>query len=103
MKPAADTEKFNFFRLEKISREKARLGKFDKKISQREKLNLKSPLEVGEEVLILAAQPRKKDSPGKFDKSSAYNKFYFQKEETFLIMDRKKLMKVFSLGKIFRN
>ena len=72
-------ERFNFSMLEKINREKNRLEKFDKKIYQRKKLKLRSPLEVGEEVLILAAWLKKKDSPGKFYKSSVDNKSYFHK------------------------
>ena len=72
-------ERFNFSMLEKINREKNRLEKFDKKIYQRKKLKLRSPLEVGEEVLILAARLKKKDSPGKFYKSSVDNKSYFHK------------------------
>ena len=90
LKSEADGERFNFSRLEKISREKIRLEKFDKKIHQRNKLKLRSLLEVGEEVLILAAQLRKKDSPGKFYKSSVNNKCHFHKEETFLITNRGK-------------
>ena len=42
---------------------------------------------MGEEVLILAARLKKKNSPGKFYKSSVDNKSYFHKEET-LIMNR---------------
>ena len=51
--------------LVKINREKNRLEKFDKKIYQRKKLKLRSPLEVGEEVLILAARLKKKRLTGK--------------------------------------
>ena len=58
-------ERFNFSMLEKINREKNRLEKFDKKIYQRKKLKLRSPLEVGEEVLILAARLKKKRLTGK--------------------------------------
>ena len=54
LKSEADGERFNFSRLEKISREKIRLEKIDKKIHKRNKLKLRSLLEVGEEVLILA-------------------------------------------------
>ena len=90
--------------MEKISREKVRLEKFDKKIYQRKKLKLRSLLEVEEEVLILAAQLKKKDSPGKFCKSSADNKSYFHKEETFLITNRQKIGdKIFLLAKILKN
>ena len=46
---------------------------------------------MGEEVLILAARLKKKDSPGKFSKSSVDNKSYFHKKETFLITNRQKI------------
>ena len=40
----ADRESFNFSRLKKISQEKNRLERFDKKIYKRKKLKLRSPL-----------------------------------------------------------
>ena len=62
-----------------------------KKLYQRKKIKVKVPqLEVGEEVLILAAQLKKKDSPRKFYKCSDDNKSYFHKQETFLITNRQK-------------
>ena len=91
LKSETDRERFNFSRLEKISREKVWLEKFGKKIYQRKKLKLRSLLEVGEEVHILAAQLKKKDTPGKSYKSSVDNKSYFQKEEAFLITNRQKI------------
>ena len=45
----ASRERLNFSRLQKISREKNRLKKFNKKIYQRKKLKLRSLLQVGEE------------------------------------------------------
>ena len=80
-KSKVDRERFNFFRLEKISRQKVQLEKSEKKIYQRKKLKLRSLLEVGEEVHIPAAQLKKTDSLGKFHKSSADNKYYFHKEK----------------------
>ena len=62
-KSEVERERFIFSRLQKISRREVRLEKFDKKIYQRKKLKLRSPLEVEEEVLILAARLKKKDSP----------------------------------------
>ena len=58
-------------------------------------MKLRSPLEVGEEVLVLAKQLKKKDSPGKFYKSHVDNKSYFHKSETFLITDRQKIERKF--------
>ena len=85
LKSEAKREIVNFSKLEKISREKVWLEKFNKKIYRRNKLKLRSPLEVGEEVPILTAQLKKKGSPGEFYKSSVDKKSYFHKEETFLI------------------
>ena len=62
-------------------------------IYKRKKLKVRSLLEAGEEVLILASQIKKKDPPGKFYKSSVDNKSYFHKQETFLITNIQKLMK----------
>ena len=96
----ASRERLNFSRLEKISREKNRLEKFDKKITREKNsysyilINIKkirSLLEVGEKVLILAAQLKKKNSLGKFYKSNVDNKSYFHKQETFLIMNKQKI------------
>ena len=92
-KSEVSRERFNFARSEKINREKFRLEKFDKKIYKRKKLKLRYPLEAGDEVLILASWIKKKDSPGKFYKSSVDNKSYFHKQETFLITNIQKLMK----------
>ena len=58
---------------------------------ERKKLKVRSPLEMGEEVLVLASRLKKKDSPGKFYKSSVDNKSYFHKSQTFLITNRQKI------------
>ena len=59
----ASKEKFNFLRLKKVEKKKLEkknlTGKFNRK-----KLKLRSPLEVGGEVLVLASRLKKKDSPG---------------------------------------
>ena len=86
-----DKKKFNFSRLEKIGKEKTRLKKFDKRNYQIKKLKLRSPLEVGEEVLILASWIRKKDNPGRFYKSSMDSKPYSDNKETFSIRNRQKI------------
>ena len=83
-------ERFNLFGLKKISREKNILEKFDKEITRDKKIKLSSPLEGREEVLTLAARPKKKDSPEKFNKSSVDNKSYFHNQETFSITSKQK-------------
>ena len=87
----ANRKRFNFSRLKKISQEKTKLERFHTKIYRRKKLKLRSLLGLREELLIFAARIRKKDSPGKFYKSSVDNKSYFNKKETFLIRNRQKI------------
>ena len=91
----ASKERFNFLRLKKFREQKVRQEKFDKKIFKRKKLKLRSPLEVGEEMLVLASRLKKKDSPGKFYKSSVDSKSYFHKWETFSITNRQKIEEQF--------
>ena len=57
----------------------------------RKNIKLRSPIEVGEQVLVLASHLKKKDSPGKFWRSKVDNKSYFHKSETFLITNRQKI------------
>ena len=59
----ASKEKFNFLRLKKLEKEKLEKKNLTGK-SNRKKLKLRSPLEVGGEVLVLASRLKKKDSPG---------------------------------------
>ena len=73
----ASKERFNFLRLKKVRQEK-----INKKTYKRKKLKLRSPLEVGEEVLVLTSRLKKKDLPGKFYKSNVDNKSYIHKSET---------------------
>ena len=77
--------------MKKIRVEKVRQEKFNKKIFERKTLKLRSPFEVGEEELVLISRLKKKDSPGKFCKSSVDSKSYFNKSETFLIVNRQKI------------
>ena len=53
LKSEADRERFNFSRLEIISREKVRLKKFDKKIYQRKKIKVNISSRSGGRVLTL--------------------------------------------------
>ena len=94
----ASKERFNFLRLKKFREQKVRQEKFDKKIFKRKKLKLRSPLEVGEEMLVLASWLTKKGSPVKLYESSVDNKSYFQKSETFLIPNRQKTEEKIFIG-----
>ena len=77
-------------KLKKKREEKVRQEKYNKKIYERKKLKLTSPLNAGEEVLVLASQLKKKDPPGKFCRSSVDNKSYFHRSETFSITNNQK-------------
>ena len=66
----ANRERFNFARLEKIKREKSRLEKLDKKTYKSKKLNLRSPLEVGGEVLFSHRESEKKTILEDFTKAA---------------------------------
>ena len=46
---------------------------------------------MGEEVLILLARLKKKDSPGNFYKSSAKNRLCFNKDKIFQITNRENI------------
>ena len=46
---------------------------------------------MGEEVLVLNSNLKKKDSPGKFYMSSVDNRSNFHKQETFLITNRQNI------------
>ena len=59
-------EWFDINRIRIISGEIRRQEKCQENIYRRKKLKLRVPLEVGEEVLMLLARLKKKDSPGKF-------------------------------------
>ena len=58
----ANRKRFSFPRLKKISQEKNKLERFHTKIYRRKKLKSRPLLKLGEEVLLFAAQIRKKDS-----------------------------------------
>ena len=70
-------EWFDITRLKKVSNKVMRQEKIDK-IYDRKKRKLWQILEVGE-VLVLSERIKKKDSPGKFYKSSTENRPHFNK------------------------
>ena len=80
-----ERERFNFTRLLSIGKEKARQERYNRKILSRKKLKLRSPLDLGDEVRILAGQIKKKDLPRLFYKSSTDSKSVFNRQEKFLI------------------
>ena len=81
-------EVFDIRRIYKIGLDKDRQNRYFEKIDKNKKKKLRSPLTVGEDVLILAARLKKKDEPGKLYKSSTENRPYFNREKVFKISHR---------------
>ena len=84
------TEVYDFLRVRKIGTNQARNLKYDLKKDRRKK-QLRSPLNVGEKVLILAERIKKKDAPGFLFKASTENRPFFNREHIFTIIKRNKL------------
>ena len=81
---------FNMRRIEKTRLAYGRLDRYDKKRYSAKKLKLRENLTIGEKVLVLAEQIRKKSAPRKFYKQSVQNISYFNKTETFVIRKKQK-------------
>ena len=84
------TEVYDFLRVRKIGTNQARNMKYDLKKDRRKK-QLRSPLNIGEKVLILAERIKKKDAPGFLFKASTENRPFFNREHIFTIIKRSKL------------
>ena len=84
------TEVYDFLRVRKIGTQQARNMKYDLKKDRRKK-QLRSPLNIGEKVLILAERIKKKDAPGFLFKTSTENRPFFNREHIFTIIKRSKL------------
>ena len=74
----------------KVKEDRDRRERFDSKIDTRKK-RLRDPLEIGEKVLVLAEQFRKKDAPGRLYKGTTENKSFYNRDKTFTISERSKL------------
>ena len=81
-------------RIEKTSKLNDRLDRYDKKIYQRKRIELRENLKVGEKVYILAERIKKKSAPGKFYKQSVHNISYFNKETIYIIRKKQKIDEV---------
>ena len=81
-------------RIEKTSKLNDRLDRYDKKIYQRKRIELRENLKVGEKVYILAERIKKKSAPGKFYKQSVQNISYFNKETIYIIRKKQKIDEV---------
>ena len=83
-------EIFDIKRIYRVGLDVNRQNRYYEKIDIRKKKRLRSPLNIGESVLILASRLKKKDEPGRFYKSSTENRPYFNREKIFKITHRLK-------------
>ena len=81
---------FDFLRVRKIETNQSRNLKYGLKKDRRKK-QLRSPLHLGEKVLVLAERIRKKDAPGSLYKASTENIPFFNRDRIFTIYKRAKL------------
>ena len=57
---------YDFKRLKKVDRDAVRYSRYDMKLDKKIKKKLRSPLNVGENVFVLSARIKKKDTPSIF-------------------------------------
>ena len=81
---------YDFYRLIKVKENRDQAEKFDPKVHSCKKC-LWEPLEVEENVLVLAISLRKKDALGTLYKSTTENKTFLNRDKTFTISKRLKL------------
>ena len=87
-KPLKDVkfrEVYDFHRMVRVSRDAKRYKRNDIRFDKKTRKKLRSPLTVGEKVLVLAQRLRKKDAPGNLYKSMAENISFFNREEIFIV------------------
>ena len=83
-------EVYNPTRLKKNQNNEMRIDKYNQRIDRRKKI-LRSPLNIGEKVLVLAERLKKKDVPGKFFNSSTDNIPFFNRNRIFSTYKKVKL------------
>ena len=81
-------EIFDIRRIYKVGLTKDRQNRYFEKIDKNKKKKLRRPLNVGEDILVLAARLKKKDEPGKLYKSSTENRPFFNREKIFTVSHR---------------
>ena len=84
-------EKYDFYRLDRVTKALNRYKKHDINIDLKRKKKLREPLAIGERVLILASRLKKKDAPGVLFKSTTENKPFFNRKEVYVV---KRIVKI---------
>ena len=78
-------EIYDFHRMVKVSKSAERYSRNDERLNKKSRKKLRSPLTVGEKVLVLAERLRKKDTPGNLYKSTTKNTPFFNRNELFIV------------------
>ena len=89
-------EKYDFYRLNQVTKALKRYKKHDVNIDLRRKKKLREPLTIGERVLILASRLKKKDAPGVLYKSTTENKPFFSKKQIYIVRKVVEVSKTFN-------
>ena len=89
-------EKYDFYRLNQVTKALKRYKKHDINIDLRRKKKLREPLTIGERVLILASRLKKKDAPGVLYKSTTENKPFFSKKQIYIVRKVVEVSKTFN-------
>ena len=84
-------EIYDFHRLWRVKEANIRNEKYAEKLDVRKKRTLRSPLNIGEKVLLLAECLKKKDAPERLYKSTTENRPFFNRDRIFIINNRVKL------------
>ena len=84
-------EKYDFYRLDKVTKALKRYKKYDENVDLKRKKKLREPLAIGERVLILAGRLKKKDAPGVLYKSTTENRPFFSRKQVYIV---KKIVKI---------
>ena len=84
-------EKYDFYRLDKVTKALNRYKKYNVNIDFRRKRKLRDPLAIDERVLVLASRLKKKDAPGVLFKSTTENKPFFSRKQVYVV---KKIVKI---------
>ena len=78
-------EIYDFHRMVKVSKSAERYNRNDVRFDKKSRKKLRSPLTVGEKVLVLAERLRKKDALGNLYKSTTKNTPFFNRNELFIV------------------
>ena len=78
-------ETYDFHRLVKVRKFAERYKRSDIKSDRQFRKKLRSPLEMGENVLVLTERLKKKDAPRTLYKSTTENMPFFNHEQIFIV------------------